>query len=36
MGKINWKDSYVFELLQQQVKEYNSAYNLIDIGRAHV
>lgn len=31
MAKIDWKASNIFELIQQQVKGYNSAYNLKDI-----
>lgn len=31
MAKIDWKASNIFKLLKQQVKEYNSVYNLKDI-----
>lgn len=31
MAKIDWKNSNIFELLQQQIKGYNSVYNLKDI-----
>ena len=31
MAKVEWKASKTYKLLQQQIKVYNSAYNLIDV-----
>jgi len=31
MSYLEWKSTYIFELLQKQVKNYNPAYNLVDV-----
>jgi len=31
MAKLDWKSSSIFKLQQRQIKDYNPAYNLIDV-----